>query len=82
MTSKSCDFILNVMSDELIFLSVAEAAERLGLTRGRINQLINDEVLPARRVGRAFMIDERHLVHAKKRNTKKTGRPKKKENER
>ena len=61
--------------DEINFLSVAEVAKRLNLTRGRVNQLINEGILPARRIGRSFMIDERDLDLAKKRNTKKTGRP-------
>lgn len=66
------------MSDEnLNFLSVVEAAARLKLTRGRVNQLIAAGVLPARQVGRAFVIDERDLEKAQSRSTKKTGRPKK-----
>jgi excisionase family DNA binding protein len=76
LTSNLCGFILCLMnSEELIFLSVAEAAERLKLTRGRVNQLISSGVIPARRVGRSFMIDERDLGKAEERNTKKTGRP-------
>lgn len=64
------------MSDEeLKFLSVVEAAERLKLTRGRVNQLIKDGILPARQIGRAFVIDEKDLSLAENRNTKKTGRP-------
>ena len=62
-------------NSEINFLSVAEVAERLGLTRGRVNQLISDNVLPARRIGRSYMVDERDLELAKERNTKKTGRP-------
>ena len=76
LTSNFYDFILSLMSDEdLKFLSVAEAAERLELTRSRVNQLISSGVLPALRVGRSFMINEKDLHLAKKRNTKKTGRP-------
>jgi excisionase family DNA binding protein len=76
LTSNFYDFILSLMNGEdLKFLSVAETAERLGLTRSRVNQLISKGVLPATRVGRSFMINERDLNSAKERNTKKTGRP-------
>lgn len=64
------------MSNEKVkFLSVAEVAERLNLTRGRVNQLISDGVLPAERIGRAYMINENDLDKAENRNTQKTGRP-------
>lgn len=53
-------------------LSVAEAAERLGVTRARVNQFINDERLPAQRIGRSFVIREEDLSLLENR---KTGRP-------
>jgi excisionase family DNA binding protein len=68
------------MSEEIKFLSVAEAADRLGVTRTRVNQLINDGTLKAQRVGRSFAIDVRDLGAAEARNTKKTGRPRAKKN--
>ncbi len=76
MTSIFYDFILMKMSSEKVkFLSVAEVAERLELTRGRVNQLISNGVLPAKRIGRAYMINEKDLAKAENRNTLKTGRP-------
>lgn len=60
------------MSNEIKFLSVAEAAERLGVTRARVNQLINNNRLPAQRIGRAFAIREEDLSLVE---IRKTGRP-------
>ncbi len=53
-------------------LSVAETAERLGVTRARVNQFINEKRLPAQRIGRAFVIREEDLSLVENR---KTGRP-------
>lgn len=39
-------------------LSVAEAAERLGVTRGRVNIFIREGRLPAVRIGRSFALRE------------------------
>ena len=64
------------MSEENKLLSVAEAAERLGLTRARVNQFISENRLPAQRVGRSFVIKEKDLALVENR---KTGRPTKKE---
>jgi excisionase family DNA binding protein len=44
--------------DEEELLSVADAAKRLGLHRTRINQLIDSGDLPAKRVGRGYVISE------------------------
>lgn len=49
------------MSQENKLLSVAEAAQKLGVTRGRINQFISEERLPAQKVGRAYVIKEGDL---------------------
>ncbi len=54
-------------------LSVAEAAERLGLHRTRINQLIRDGALPASRIGRSYVIREVDLELVKERGS--PGRP-------
>jgi excisionase family DNA binding protein len=48
-------------------LSVAEAAEKLGVHRTRINQLIDSGDLPAARIGRAFVIREEDLEKVKDR---------------
>ena len=53
-------------------LSVAETAERLGVTRARVNQFINEKRLPAQRIGRAFVIREEDLGLV---GNRKTGRP-------
>jgi excisionase family DNA binding protein len=48
-------------------LSVAEAAEKLGVHRTRINQLIDSGDLPAARIGRAYVIREDDLEKVKDR---------------
>lgn len=63
------------MSDEN-FLSVSQAAERLNISRWRINQLIKEERLPAQKVGRAYIIKESDLKLVEDR---KPGRPSKAE---
>lgn len=62
------------MSKETKLLSVAEVAEKLGVTRARVNQLINNNRISAQRIGRSFAIREEDLGLVKDR---KTGRPKK-----
>ena len=57
------------------FLSVAEAATALVVHRTRINQLIDSGVLPAIRIGRAYVIREVDLELVKERPA--PGRPKK-----
>jgi excisionase family DNA binding protein len=49
------------------FLSVAAAAELLGLHRTRINQLIDSGALPATRIGRSYAIREFDLEKVKDR---------------
>ena len=46
-------------------LTVKEAAKRLGLTPGRIYQLINRGIIPASRFGNAWTIQEQDLNRAK-----------------
>jgi len=54
-------------------LSVAEAAEKLGVHRTRINQLIDSGDLLATRIGRAYVIREADLEKVKDRPS--PGRP-------
>jgi excisionase family DNA binding protein len=61
------------MGEEL--LSVAEAAERLGVHRTRVNQLIASGDLPAQRVGRAYAVRAADLTLVKGRPS--PGRPRK-----
>lgn len=60
-------------SESARLISVAEAAQRLGVTRGRIAQLIGTGRLPATKVGRVFVIVESDLEPLENR---KPGRPK------
>jgi excisionase family DNA binding protein len=60
------------VNKEIKLLSVAEAAEKLGVTRARVNQFINENRLPAQRIGRSFAIREEDLRLVADR---KTGRP-------
>jgi excisionase family DNA binding protein len=50
---------MTVSATEL--LSVPEAAERLGVSRWRVNQLIDGGRLPAQKVGRAYVIHTKDL---------------------
>jgi excisionase family DNA binding protein len=65
------------MSAEMI--SVAEAADRLGVHRTRVNQMIDDGLLPATRVGRSYIIRASDLDSVRSRPT--PGRPKKQADE-
>ena len=60
------------MVEEERFNSVAEVAEKLGVTRARVNQLISSGRLPAQRVGRAFVIRESDIALVESR---RAGRP-------
>ncbi|MBX7056051.1 MAG: helix-turn-helix domain-containing protein [Pyrinomonadaceae bacterium] len=53
-------------------LSVADTAQRLGISRGRVAQLIAAGRLPAVKVGRVFVINESDLKALENR---KSGRP-------
>lgn len=57
---------------EPVYLTTAQAAERLGVTRQRIHQLIQEGRLPTSRFGRAHMIREEDLELVEDR---PTGRP-------
>lgn len=48
-------------------LSVADAADKLGVHRTRINQLIDSGDLPATRIGRSYVIREADLKKVKDR---------------
>lgn len=54
-------------------VSVAQAAERLGVSVPRIHQRIADGSLAAERIGSQWVIDERSLLHIQERS--KPGRP-------
>jgi len=54
-------------------LSTSEAADKLGVTVGRIQQLIWDGLLPAQKVGRDYVINEDDLKLVE--NRRKVGRP-------
>ncbi len=60
-------------ADRKLF-SVAEAAAELGVTRARVNQLIDSGVLPAQKVGRSYVIGAEELEKARQRN-QNPGRP-------
>lgn len=53
-------------------LSTQDVAERLGITIGRVQQLIWEEKLPAQKVGRTYVVDEADLEKVRER---KRGRP-------
>lgn len=53
-------------------ISVTEAADRLGVTRGRVAQLISEGRLPASKVGHVFVIQAQDLELVKDR---RPGRP-------
>jgi excisionase family DNA binding protein len=57
-------------------LSVAEAADSLGVHRTRVNQLIDGGALPAIRIGKAYAIQESDLELVRERAPR--GRPSKK----
>ena len=72
MTIVFLEIIVLLVNKEIKLLSVAEAAEKLGVTRGRVNQLITNKRLPAQRIGRAFAIREDELKLVENR---QVGRP-------
>jgi excisionase family DNA binding protein len=54
--------------------SVAEVATELGVTRARVNQLIDSGTLTAQKIGRSYVIDADELEKARHRN-QNPGRP-------
>ncbi len=72
------EIILFIMSKEIKLLSVIEAAEKLGVSRWRVNQFINEGRLPAKKVGRSYIILESDLELVENR---QTGRPPKDKDE-
>lgn len=59
----------------MVTLTTKEAADRLGVTVGRVHQLIREDRLPAEKKGRDYLIVEKDLAKVKDR---KSGRPPKK----
>jgi len=60
-------------------ITTAEVAARLGVHRSRVNVLIKEGRLPARRFGKIYLVDERDLRLVANR---KPGRPPKKTSKR
>lgn len=60
------------MTKETNLLSVMEAAKKLGVSRWRVNQFINDGRLPAQKIGRSYVIKESDIKFVQER---KVGRP-------
>ncbi len=58
-------------------LTTSEVAERFGVTRWRINQLIQSSKLKAEKFGQIYLINEKDLEAVKKR---QVGRPPKNSN--
>lgn len=56
------------------FITTKEAAARLGVNKQRVWQLIQSGKLPAQKVGRDWIIDEKDLERPEIRN-RKPGRP-------
>ncbi len=50
-------------------LSIKEAAEKLGVSARRVNQLIDEKKLPAQKIGSQYVINEKDLsvvtIHGK-----------------
>lgn len=60
-------------------LSLKEAAEKLGVSARRVNQLIDEGKLPAQKVGNSYVISESDLENVK--TYGKPGRPAKEKSE-
>ena len=58
------------------FYTTEEAAEHLGVTVGRVRQMIVDGLIQTQRFGRAHMISREALKVAEERQTKPGPRPK------
>jgi excisionase family DNA binding protein len=63
------------------YYTTEEAAERLGVTVGRVRQMIVNGLLPTERFGRAHMISQAALKAAGQRRTKPGPAPKVSANE-
>ena len=63
---------MGVYSAPMKMLTTGEVAARLGVTVQRVHQFIRDERLPARKVGRDYLISEGDLKRVEDR---QTGRP-------
>ena len=63
------------------WLSAAEVADLLGLTRRRVNQFIQNGELPAQKTPLGHLVLRRDVVAFGKLDRPKPGRPKKKEGE-
>ena len=61
------------------YLTAKQVAEKLGVTAGRVRQLVAESRLPATKFGNSLMILESDLDLVRER--KKTGRPPKVKNE-
>ncbi len=57
----------------MILLSIKEAAEKLGVSARRVNQLIDESKLPAQKIGNFYVINEDDLSSVK--TYGKAGRP-------
>lgn len=62
----------------MAILTTAQAAERLGISVRRVQQLVKDGRLPAGQFGGAFMIEEEDLKLV---GNRKVGRPRKAQSE-
>ncbi len=54
-------------------LTTSEVAERLGVTRWRINAMIRDNRLKAEKFGQIYLINEKDLEAVKNRKVGRTG---------
>lgn len=62
-----------MISSSMNLLSLKEAAEKLGVSARRVNQLIDENKLPAQKIGNSYVINEDDL--SKVRTYGKAGRP-------
>lgn len=57
------------------YLSVAEAAELLGVSRQRVYELVDLDILKAERIGNHVVLDKKQVLKRKEQNPQ-PGRPK------
>jgi excisionase family DNA binding protein len=72
---------MRVSKEEAKFLSASETAKRLGISRMRVNQLINSKILKAERIGTVYAIRESDVEELASRERKAGRPPKAKEEE-